>query len=81
MARNRPRDCRVLLGHPPAAQHLGRGRSLKYEAVYLQDHADARNAERVVGSWFRFYGESRPHSSLGRRTPGEVYRGVQGEAA
>ena len=59
----------------------GLWRSLKYEAVYLHDLADARDAERVVGSWFRFYGESRPHSALGGRTPGETYRGVLGEAA
>ena len=32
--------------------------------------APERDAERIVGSWFRFYGESRPHSSLGGRTPG-----------
>ena len=44
-------------------------RSLKYEAVYLHELADARDVERVVGSWFRFYGESRPHSSLGGRNP------------
>ena len=56
-------------------------RSLKYEAVYLHEIADGRDAERVVGSWIRFYNESRPHSSLGGRTPGEVYRGARGEAA
>ena len=56
-------------------------RSLKYEAVYLHDLADARDAERIIGSWFRFYGESRPHSSLGGRTPGGVHRGALGEVA
>ena len=56
-------------------------RSLKYEAVYLHELADGRDAERVIGSWFGFYGELRPHSSLGGRTPGDVYRGARGEAA
>ena len=56
-------------------------RSLKYEAVYLHELADGRDAERVIGSWFGFYGESRPHSSLGGRTPGDVYRAGLGEAA
>ena len=56
-------------------------RSLKYEAVYLHELADGRDAERVIGSWFGFYGEVRPHSSLGGRTPGDVYRGGLGEAA
>ncbi len=51
-------------------------RSLKYEAVYLHELGDGRDAERVIGSWFEFYNETRPHSS-----PGEAYRGVSGEAA
>ena len=46
--------------------------SLKYEAVYL---AVGPDAERVVGSWFAFYNELRPHSALGGRTPDEVYWG------
>ena len=49
--------------------------------MYLHEIADGRDAERVVGSWIRFYGESRPHSSLDGRTPGEVYRGARGGAA
>ena len=56
-------------------------RSLKYEAVYLHELTDGRDAERVIGSWFSFYGELRPHSSLGGHTPGDVYRGALGEAA
>ena len=55
-------------------------RSLKYEAVYLREIADGPDAERVVGSWIAFYNELRPHSALGGRTPGEVYRGALGEA-
>ena len=56
-------------------------RSLKYEAVYLREIADGADAERVVGSWFGFYNELRPHSALGGWTPGDVYRGAAQEAA
>ena len=48
-------------------------RSLKYEAVYLQELTDGFAAERVIGAWMEFYGHERPHSALGGRTPGEVY--------
>ena len=56
-------------------------RSLKYEAVYLHELADDRDAERIVGSWFTFHNELRPHSSLHGRSPGDVYRSAPGEAA
>ena len=56
-------------------------RSLKYEAAYLREIADWADAERVVGSWFGFYNELRPHSALGGWTPGDVYRGAAEEAA
>ena len=45
-------------------------RSLKYEAVYLHELADGRDAARIIGSWVSFYNELRPHSALGGRTPG-----------
>ena len=49
--------------------------------MYPHELGDAPDAERVVASWFRFYAESRPHSSLGGRTLGEVYWGALGKAA
>ena len=39
-------------------------RSLKYEADYLRELSDGHTAERVIGDWFRFYNQARPHSSL-----------------
>ncbi|WP_375550758.1 IS3 family transposase [Rhodophyticola porphyridii] len=48
-------------------------RSMKYEAVYLQDIADGFEAGRVVDSWIDFYNRQRPHSALGLRTPDEAY--------
>ena len=49
-------------------------RSLKYEAVYLQDIADGFSAQRVIDDWMNFYNRQRPHSALGKRTPNEAYR-------
>ncbi len=50
--------------------------SLKYEAIYLHELTNGFEVERTVSNWVRFYNESRPHSALGGRTPGEVYRGM-----
>ena len=51
-------------------------RSLKYEAIYLHEMTNGFEAERTISNWIRFDNESRPHSALGGRTPGEVYRGM-----
>jgi putative transposase len=48
-------------------------RSLKYEAVYLQDIADGFAAQRVIDEWMHFYNRERPHSALGKATPDEAY--------
>ena len=53
-------------------------RSLKYEAVYLQDIADGFAAQRIIDEWMHFYNRERPHSALGKATPDEVY-GVETE--
>ena len=49
-------------------------RSLKYEAVYLNELSDGFVAERVIGDWLEFYNNDRPHSVFDGRTPKEVYR-------
>ena len=48
-------------------------RSLKYEQVYLAEHATASAARAGIGRWIDFYHERRPHSSLVDRTPNEAY--------
>ena len=48
-------------------------RSLKYEAVYLNELTDGFVAERVIGDWIGFYNTKRPHSALGGRTPERAY--------
>jgi putative transposase len=48
-------------------------RSLKYEEVYLKAYETVAEAIRGIGDYFDFYNEQRPHQSLARRTPNEVY--------
>ena len=48
-------------------------RSLKQEAVYLEEITDGFQARRVINNWMTFYNTQRPHSSLERRTPKEAY--------
>ena len=48
-------------------------RSLKQEAIYLEEITDGFQARRVIKNWMVFYNTERPHSALDRRTPGEAY--------
>jgi putative transposase len=54
-------------------------RSVKYEDIYIKNYGPVPEPESGLRSYFRFYDEERPHSSLDYQTPGEVYRaGIQG---
>ena len=48
-------------------------RTVKYEEVYLKAYHDGGDARVGIGEYFRFYNATRPHQSLGYRTPAEVY--------
>ena len=48
-------------------------RSLKYEAVYLEEIVGGHHARRLIGSWMDHYNHRRPHLGLAGRTPAEVY--------
>ena len=48
-------------------------RSLKYEAVYLEELVGGHHARRVIASWLEHYNQARPHLALAGRTPAEVY--------
>ena len=51
--------------------------SPKITRVYLKAYANAGEARREPGAYFRFYNEQRPHQALGYRTPAEVFHGDQ----
>ncbi len=48
-------------------------RSVKYEYVYLHEHADGLEMYEGLKSYFEFYNFDRPHESLGYKTPAEIY--------
>lgn len=48
-------------------------RSLKYENVYLNGYETGSEARTGIGRWIDFYNQTRPHSSLGGRSPERCY--------
>jgi putative transposase len=48
-------------------------RTVKYEEVYLHSYETVREARDGLARYFDFYNRERRHSSLGKRTPHEVY--------
>ena len=48
-------------------------RTVKYEEVYLREYADGHDLIGSLRRYFDYYNNHRPHSSLGYRTPAEVY--------
>jgi len=54
-------------------------RSLKQEAIYLEELTDGFKAQRVIRNWMAFYNTDRPHSALEHRTPKEAYWPSQNE--
>jgi len=48
-------------------------RTVKYEHVYLHDHATPRALEAGLAGYFPFYNEERLHAALDYLTPAAVY--------
>ncbi|MDP2517937.1 IS3 family transposase [Shimia thalassica] len=48
-------------------------RSLKQEAIYLEEIQDGFQARRVISNWMTFYNTERPHSALDRLTQEDAY--------
>jgi putative transposase len=48
-------------------------RTVKYEEVYLREYSDGRELIRSLHRYFDYYNNHRPHSSIGYRTPSEMY--------
>jgi putative transposase len=48
-------------------------RSIKYEEVYLHAYESVSAARSGIGRYVEFFNQQRPHSSLNRQTPDQVY--------
>ncbi len=48
-------------------------RTIKYEEVYLRAYRSVSEARSGLARYLAFYNRCRPHSSLGGRTPDQVY--------
>jgi putative transposase len=48
-------------------------RSVKYEAVYINDWQEVHEAREGLGEYLGFYNDERPHQGLQYVTPAEVY--------
>ena len=48
-------------------------RTVKYEEVYLRAYGGVSEARASIGRYIGFYNRTRPHSSLGGRTPDQAY--------
>ena len=52
-------------------------RTVKYEEVYLRAYSGGWEAEISLARFFWRYGHVRPHSTLGGKTPDEVYNKIE----
>ncbi len=52
-------------------------RSVKYEEVYLHAYDTVSDSRTGIGRYFNLYNRRRPHSSLKRKTPDQVYYSLQ----
>ncbi|MBB6262271.1 transposase InsO family protein [Paenochrobactrum gallinarii] len=52
-------------------------RSIKYEEVYFHAYKTVSEARTGIGRYLNFYNNRRPHSSLDRQTPDQVYFNAQ----
>jgi len=52
-------------------------RSVKYEEVYLHAYDTVSDSRAGIGKYFNLYNRRRPHSSLKRKTPDQVYYSQQ----
>ena len=52
-------------------------KTIKYEEIYLHAYDTVRDARAGIGKYITFYNSKRPHSSLDRKTPDQVYFNLQ----
>jgi len=68
-----PRFTKVLTDAGIRVSMDGRGRSLKYECVYLNAFETGGEAGAGIGRWIEYYNAVRPHSAFGGGTPLEIH--------
>ncbi len=56
-------------------------RNVKHEDMYLKGYATMIELTVGLAEYFAFYNYERPHQSLGRKTPGVVYKTAMGGGA
>jgi len=50
-------------------------RSVKYEEIYIKEYSNVKDLISALKQYFEFYNFERPHQSLNRNTPAEIYFG------
>jgi len=50
-------------------------RSVKYEEIYIKEYSNVKDLINALKQYFEFYNFERPHQSLNRNTPAEIYFG------
>ncbi len=50
-------------------------RSVKYEEIYIKAYSNVRDLINALKQYFEFHNFERPHQSLNRNTPAEIYSG------
>jgi len=50
-------------------------RSVKYEEIYIKEYLNVKDLINALKQYFEFYNFERPHQSLNKKTPAEIYFG------
>ncbi len=48
-------------------------RSIKYEEIYLNEYKNIKSLNRAIEKYMNTYNKKRLHSSIGYKTPNEIY--------
>ena len=48
-------------------------RSIKYEEIYLNEYKNIKSLNRAIEKYINFYNQKRLHSTIGYKTPNEIY--------
>ena len=52
-------------------------RTVKYEEIYLKEYESVAELKKALKTYFHFYNYERPHKSLGRKSPADIYLAEQ----